>query len=490
MSRQCSSVKPGNQELFRARGKMRGSIHFLRDQRGSITITFGVLLTAMMLAIGGAIDIGRWLHARSRTLEAIDAAVLAGGRMLQISGDDEQAAIASANTYYRQNTSDRRGNIKDTINFKAGANGTQFEAAGGASIKTPFLSIAGIDELPLVNLSGAEFARSILAVGGNARSNVEIAMMLDITGSMQGQKIADLKAAAKDLIDIVVWADQSRYTSRVGLVPFSETVNVGEMAAAVRGEIANTGTTTTFNSTVFRRYQFTRTNGTSATYTIGDCVTERTGIAAFTDAAPTSVDTRVGRSYPSTSGVCNPANKIVPLTNDKALLKSAIDSYVASGYTAGHLGTAWAWYMLSPNWSGQWPSESEPEAYERIDDLNPDGQPKLRKIAILMTDGEYNTQYCNGVADRNTEFSTRINCASPNGSSTAQARRLCQEMKKKKITVYSIGFALGGNQSAITTLKDYCASDVTMFYLADNGRQLRDSFRDIALKISTLYLSQ
>ena len=53
-------------------------------------------------------------------------------------------------------------------------------------------------------------------------------MMLDVTGSMGGDKIVDLQAAAKDLIDIVVWGDQSKYTSRVALAPFAPAVNVGE----------------------------------------------------------------------------------------------------------------------------------------------------------------------------------------------------------------------------------------------------------------------
>ena len=490
MSRQQLSSQPVDAIDVVDRGRAAALAGYLADRSGNLSITFGLMLSVMMLSIGGAVDIGRWLHARSRTIEAIDAAVLAGGRMLQISGDNQEVAVASALNYYRQNVRDRQGVIKDTVHFVPSGNGTEFAAEGNASIKTPFLSLAGIDELPLLNRSGSDFARSVLAVGGNAHANVEISMMLDITGSMQGQKIADLKAAAKDLIDIVVWADQSQHTSRVALVPFSETVNVGPLAAAVRGEVTNLGTTTSLSSTVYKKYQFTRTNGSTSTHTIGDCVTERTGPDALTDAAPVTAATRVGRSYPSAGGSCNPANTIIPLTNDKAALKAAIDEYQANGYTAGHLGTAWAWYMLSPNWSAVWPSASAPESYAKLSDLNADGQPKLRKIAILMTDGEYNTQYCNGVADRDSDMGTRINCASPNGTSTEQARRLCQEMKRKKIELYSIGFALGGNQSAIKTLRDYCASDITMSYLAESGQQLRDAFRDIALKISTLYLTR
>ena len=55
-------------------------------------------------------------------------------------------------------------------------------------------------------------------------TNVETSLMLDVTGSMcqPCTKIDAVKSAAKDLIDIVVWADQSKYYSRVALAPFAE----------------------------------------------------------------------------------------------------------------------------------------------------------------------------------------------------------------------------------------------------------------------------
>ena len=41
----------------------------------------------------------------------------------------------------------------------------------------------------------------------------------------------------------------------------------------------------------------------------------------------------------------------MPLTDDAKALKSRIDTFVASGTTGGHIGTQWAWYMLSPKWN-------------------------------------------------------------------------------------------------------------------------------------------
>ncbi len=69
--------------------------------------------------------------------------------------------------------------------------------------------------------------RRRLAVGGNAELNLEVSMMLDITGSMgDGTKLADMKSAATDLVNIVVWADQSEYTSRIAIVPFAYDVRL------------------------------------------------------------------------------------------------------------------------------------------------------------------------------------------------------------------------------------------------------------------------
>ena len=156
-----------------------------------------------------------------------------------------------------------------------------------------------------------------------------------------------------------------------------------------------------------------------------------------------------------------------------------INGLATAGSTAGHIGTAWAWYMLDPNWSSLWSSSSTPAAY---------GTDKLQKIAVLMTDGEYNTQYTtNGVPDGSSSLTSCPNAA--NGvCSSAQAVSQCTAMKAKGIEVYTVGFQLD-NQTAIDTLSS-CATDADHFYNSTTGDALKAAFRDIALKISTLYLSQ
>ena len=83
--------------------------HFIlaRDERGSVAIMFTLILVPMMGAIGIAVDGARWYSARQVTSGAIDLAVLAGARLLQVDPDNADAALASAANVYTANTAGR-----------------------------------------------------------------------------------------------------------------------------------------------------------------------------------------------------------------------------------------------------------------------------------------------------------------------------------------------------------------------------------------------
>ena len=428
---------------------------------------FGLTIMIIFGVVGGAIDYGRWLNARQQTQHAIDAAVLAAGRVLQTSGGDAGAALDTAQSYYDQLKSQITS--VDTITFELVDDGSAIEAVGDAAVTTPFLNVIGIHQLPVYTT-----AKAVLAAGGNTETNIEVGMMLDVTGSMAGSKIEDLKLAAKDLIKIVVWDNQSEYTSRVAIAPFAPRVNVGDYITDVTGLPA----TKKFNGNTRKPIQ---------------CVTEREGSEAFTDAAPTvnkylsaykgnSGNTAINDSSNySSSGSCSTptsGQSILPLTSNKNVLNAKIDALGASGATAGQLGTAWAWYLVSPKWADIWPWESKPAPYSDITTLSENGQPKLQKIVILMTDGVYNTSGGTQYGDNSSQSKTISN----------NAVSICDNMKDTGIIVYSVGFALGGNKLATSTLKS-CATSTAHFYDTTTGDELRQAFRDIALKISTLRIA-
>ncbi len=459
---------------------------FCEDTAGDIAMMFGLMSLAMFFMIGAAVDLGRWLNAKQTTQVAIDAAVLAGGRSLQTS-NDWNAAIAVAEQYYRENTRNRIKLESDEIQFVVVDDGLGFTSTGSAYISTPFMQLAGVDRLPVFSLSAAEHSKAQLAVGGNAKKSVEISVMLDVSGSMAGQKALDMKNAAKDLVDIVVWDDQSQYTSKVAVVPFSTQVRLPNYLLTAARDPAMSANV--YGPTHSCRVSGKWRNNCRKGFRRRDCVVERKGNDRYTDAGPGSgryVMPLFGRNSSITTGYSGNVNcavgassAVMPLSNNKTALKNMIDGLAITGMTAGHLGTAWAWYMISPEWASVLPEASRPQPYDTAD---------LQKIAILMTDGEYNQQFTiHGVSTGESQRPTPNGAA--NASSNVQARALCDGMKAKGITVYTVGFALGGNSTAINTM-NYCATTPGHAYLAENGEGLRQAFRDIALKISTLYISK
>ena len=80
--------------------------------------------------------------------------------------------------------------------------------------------------MQVLNTQSVDVTVSASAV--RPQGKLEVALVLDQTGSMAGQKIANLKLAAKDLIDIVVWDNQTDdYYAKVAIVPYAAGVNAG-----------------------------------------------------------------------------------------------------------------------------------------------------------------------------------------------------------------------------------------------------------------------
>jgi Flp pilus assembly protein TadG len=242
-------------------------------------------------------------------------------------------------------------------------------------------------------------------------------------------------------------------------------------------------------------YRFTAGDGsTIKVFQESTCVSERTGANAYTDVAPST--SPVGFNYPApasgvsvagyTASVPNPCltNQIIPLSTDIAGLKAAIGGLLAAGSTGGQVGTAWGWYMLSPNFSYLWPSASQPAAYTAPDTL---------KVMVLMTDGQLNTAYCNGVIAKDSisgsgSILDHNNCNATNGDTFTQSQTLCANMKAAGVVIYTVGFDITGDVPA-ENLMTSCATDAAHEYLPTSGSALSDAFHAIGADINNLRLS-
>ena len=169
---------------------------------------------------------------------------------------------------------------------------------------------------------------------------------------------------------------------------------------------------------------------------------------------------------------------LTPLTANTTALKNQIKDYSIAGYTGGGTGVQWSYYMLSPKWRdtirnaglGDGPADHDPK--------------EVAKIAILMTDGEFNTVHADVPSDRSVR-----NQAS---KARANAEAICGRMKADGIEIFTIGFKLP-NAAARNVMKN-CASPDTgtlkHYYETSSGTELNDAFMTIARNIEALALTQ
>lgn len=216
------------------------------------------------------------------------------------------------------------------------------------------------------------------------------------------------------------------------------------------------------------------------------CVSERIGSEAYTDASAATAP--VGAAYASTDNPCL-GSVIQPLTSDRDVLHSQINGYTAVGSTAGQIGVGWGWYMVSPTFGSIFPASSRPDPYDK----------DLLKVVVIMTDGEFNTPYCNGVVagavSGSGSTTQHINCAATNGNPFAQAVAMCTAMKRRNVIVYTVGFDIGSGTggAGVDTAKEVmqqCATDASHVYLPSDGSSLKTAFAAIGRSISQLRISR
>ncbi|RYF94564.1 MAG: pilus assembly protein TadG [Caulobacteraceae bacterium] len=230
-------------------------------------------------------------------------------------------------------------------------------------------------------------------------------------------------------------------------------------------------------------YRYTGRSGSTYVQEISTCVSERTGSNKQTDVGLGT--SYVGRNYAASgSNDCLTAG-LTGLSTNKTTLKNKINAYVAQGSTAGQIGLEWGWFAISPNFNGLFTGTSAPAAYTA---------PDIKKVVVLMTDGEFNSMYCNGVLSSDTDVNVSsydghaINCAATNGDGFTQAKAMCAAMKLKGIVIYTVGFNIS-TSTDVTGMLNSCATSGSA-YLPNSGTALKTAFRAIGQDISSLRISK
>lgn len=200
----------------------------VQSTRASTLPIMAAALIPTMVMIGSGIDFGRAYLAGSKLQGAADAGALAAVRAKQLSSNSAGQSVEVGRNYISANFPtgylgatiaipdvvivDENDIIRATV-----------QASG--SINTTLLRLIGIDTLPIRASSTAEASETL-------PNSIEAMLVLDNTGSMQGQRMTDLKAAAKNFVDTIYGNRESRDGFAVGILPYNTMVNVGHLVRA------------------------------------------------------------------------------------------------------------------------------------------------------------------------------------------------------------------------------------------------------------------
>lgn len=186
----------------------------LRDERGTVAPLFALMCSTVLLVVAIAIDYGRTELEQQRVQRASDAAALAASHRLGMDDQDESGP-QTAQAFFAANTGYRQGEVLESVVLDA-ARGEVTVNAGG-SVGTSLLNAFGIRTM--------DFKAASRVVKGDG--TIEVAMVLDNSGSMAGQPIADLITASQNLTNVVFTGAENSDRVKVAVVPFSGAVNVG-----------------------------------------------------------------------------------------------------------------------------------------------------------------------------------------------------------------------------------------------------------------------
>jgi len=426
----------------------------------------GLAITVLLLATGAAFDTARAQLVQTRLSKALDAAGLAAGTTL--STTDLSTEVTK---YMNANFNSYMGATITNLSAVANSDGSLITLSATATLPTTLMRITGTETLTIS--ASSEITR--------ASSGLEVVLVLDNTGSMDGSRLTSLKTAATTLVNTLFGDDEVATNLWVGLVPFSQAVNIGTSHSAWLDGTSFKWGPTSWEGCVDARYSSLDVTDTAPTGNL---------FRAYYWPDDSKNDwIRNNGNYRSITSERGPnrycPQPMTPMTATKQTAIDAIDDIVAIGYTHVNLVAVWGRRMLSPNWRGYWGGEMDTNSLPL--DYN---TPKMSKAVIIMTDGEntmhsdYRTAYGYLSEGRlGSTWSTSTAASTLNSKLTT----VCTSMKNNNIIVYTIAF--GNPGSSIESLMQSCASQSDYYFDSPTSTELQAAFQTIGDSLSNLRVS-
>lgn len=447
--------------------------------------------------IGLATDAARGYIVKSRLSYALDAAGLAGGRVVFSPTRDDDILM-----YFNANfPPDYMNAVVDGPHFTVDANGEVLTLNASATIGTTFMRLLGFDTLTVS--AATEVTRQTQLL--------EVVLAIDMSGSMNwsaaggGTRIEAARAAATELVDILFGADETKDLLKIGLVPWNGKVNVTVNGTSFDSSATTAEPVTTFVNPLTGAGQsqiYVPNNSPVAFLDPPPAGWKGCAYARFTDDGVTTNDADLALGYVSVGGAdwmaweaigaegepvpgwsrCSGTTNgqeciqcldhgITPLQNSKSAILDAINELTSPiDSTDIPQGLAWAWRVLRPE-----PPFTEAEA---------NSQGRRQQAIVLLTDGEN----CGWDGDAYKGVFGLCSAAGPEMDD--RLRQLAAAIKAQDSTIYAIQFA--NNGTALQQLMKDIASgpDAPFYFYAPDAAALSQAFREVANNLSELRLSK
>jgi Flp pilus assembly protein TadG len=346
---------------------------FLRDERGGLGVFALALLGLMMMLGGTAIDVMRIENNRTILQQTSDRAALAAASVQQ--SLDAQTVVRDY--FAKAGLSDQ---LVD-VGIDEGLNYRSVRVTAKLTQQNFFMKMLGVDTLTIATASLAE----------ERVSNIEIAMVLDVSRSMilysnstsgNEEKFDNLKTAAKDFVADILGRGDAETTS-ITIIPYNGQVNLPAALYAQFNVIHDPGIADV--QCLDLPDEVYSTIGISATLAL-----PATGFVDPYSDKSSATPNELNRWCPDKAN-----NKLVLPSNDSTLLQTRIDDLEAIGATSINAGMKWGVTLLDPETRGIFDAliaagEIGAEFSGRPHDFS---NPESIKIIILMTDGTHFEHY-------------------------------------------------------------------------------------------------
>ncbi len=440
-----------------------------RDTRGGTAAMFGILMVPLLLSVGVAVDGARAYMVKTRLANALDAAGLAVG-----ASDGTEAELQTV-----------MRNFFDA-NFPDGVMGAAAEPTVTIADKIITLSATADVETRFMHLFGYEGITVAAATEVTQETRgLEVVLVLDNTGSMRGSKIAALRQASLDLVEILFGDADENENLHVGIVPYSAAVNVGSIGPGIVGSLTHPYDPT--NDAAWKGCVRARPYPDDV---LDSPMSGGNDWAQYWWAGADDNDWPVANTD---ADLCNDSTgpnlgcptAITPLISHKPTLLADLNAMEAwcRGGTFSNVGMIWGWRVLSP---GAPFTEGLPygtQGYDKAVVLMTDGVNGYFKPSGSPFDSDYSAY---GRVEEGALGTTVKNAAT--GIINARLSETCENMKLQGITIYTITFALS-NETTKTLFRN-CASGDARYFDSPSQDTLRKNFRKIARELSNLRISR